>query len=59
MYKLAAMLIAGSPLFQPPPLGGTNDALAFLKWKFSKYLKDLMEAFIVLGDNAYVIDLIF
>ncbi|WP_288993171.1 transposase family protein [uncultured Marinobacter sp.] len=36
--------------------GGTNDALAFLKWKFSKYLKDLMEAFIVLGDNAYVID---
>jgi hypothetical protein len=36
--------------------GGTNDALAFLKWKFSKCLKDLMEAFIVLGDNAYVID---
>jgi hypothetical protein len=31
--------------------GGTNDALAFLKWKFSKYLKDLMEAFIVLGDK--------
>jgi hypothetical protein len=36
--------------------GGTNDALAFLRWQLSKYLKDLMEAFIVLGDNASVID---
>ncbi len=29
--------------------GGTNDALAFLRWQLSKYLEDLMEPFIVLG----------
>lgn len=36
--------------------GGMGDALAFLKWQLSTMLDNLMEPFIVLGDNAYTVN---